>query len=99
ALTPFQSASKGAADLASVVIRSPEDLPSIDLSRYRLVILANVPQFTAEQVRLLEQSVYDGGGLLLAPGSLARVDAYNTQLYRDGQGLMPARLESPTAAD
>jgi hypothetical protein len=59
------------------------------------VILANVPRFSLRQVRQLEQYVYGGGGLLVAPGNLAYVDDYNAQLWREGSGVLPAQLESP----
>jgi hypothetical protein len=64
-----------------------------------VVILANIPRFTVQQARQLEQYVYGGGGLLIAPGNLARIDDYNTQLWRDGAGVMPAQLESPVPPD
>ena len=37
--------------------------------------------------------------MLIAPGSLSRIDDYNSQLYRDGAGILPAMLEPPTAPD
>jgi hypothetical protein len=43
--------------------------------------------------------VFSGGQLLIAPGSLSRIDDYNEQLYREGAGIMPAKLQEPTAAD
>ena len=49
--------------------------------------------------RALEQFVYDGGGLLVAPGNLSRVDNYNDQLWRDGGGILPAELLDATSAE
>jgi len=37
--------------------------------------------------------VYEGGGLIIAPGNFTRVENFNSLLYRDGLGLAPAKLE------
>jgi hypothetical protein len=63
------------------------------------VVLANVPRLTAVQARQLEQYVYGGGGLLVAPGNLSRAEDYNAQLWRDGAGLLPAGLETLASPD
>jgi hypothetical protein len=64
-----------------------------------VVVLANVERFTNEQAKAVEQFVYDGGGLLVAPGNLSRYDEYNAALYRAGAGVLPGALYPPTAAD
>jgi hypothetical protein len=69
------------------------------LRNYQVVVLANVPQLSQTQALALEQFVYEGGGLWVAPGSLTRVDNYNRELYRDGTGILPARLAPATAED
>jgi hypothetical protein len=99
ALAPYQTALKKQGDPATVSVRGIAQWDKIDLSKYRVVILANVPQVTAEMARALEQKVYEGGGLILCPGSLSRIDNGNAVLYRGGLGLMPAKLEPPTPAD
>ena len=40
--------------------------------------------------------VYGGGGLLVAPGNLSRIENYNEQLWRDGSGILPAELQDAT---
>jgi hypothetical protein len=70
-----------------------------DLRKYQVLILANVPQLTLAQTVAVEQFVYEGGGLWIAPGGLTRADSLNTMLYRGGAGVMPARLLAPTAED
>ncbi|MGE5611374.1 MAG: BatA domain-containing protein [Bacillota bacterium] len=99
ALAPYQTALKRRGDPAVVSIRGTEEWNKIDLAKYQVVILANVPQISLDQARALEQKVFEGAGLIIAPGSLARVDNYNSVLYRDGTGLMPARLAVPVSAD
>lgn len=69
------------------------------LSDFQVVVLANLERFTARQVTALEQYVYDGGGVLVAPGNLSRAEEYNAALYRGGQGILPAALHPPTAVD
>ena len=99
ALAPFKSGQKRGADPAVVTIKSVEEWPAADLGKYHVIILANLPQITADQARALEQRVYEGAGLIIAPGNLVRVDNFNAMLYRDGQGLSPARLDAPVSAD
>jgi hypothetical protein len=99
ALAPHASAGRAGADPARVQVASAYDWPELDRRTHRVVILANVPRLSERQARQIEQFVYGGGGLLVAPGNLSRVDDYNSELWRDGAGMLPARLESPVAAD
>jgi hypothetical protein len=62
-------------------------------ARPRVVILADVPRLTDEQRTALESFVAEGGGVLFALGERVEQDFYNQQLYRDGHGLLPGRLE------
>lgn len=86
-------------DLCSVQVEPFENWNEENLRTFQVVILANVPELTPTQALTLEQFVYEGGGLFIAPGNLTRVENYNTLLYRAGTGIMPARLLSPTAED
>jgi hypothetical protein len=94
ALAPFASATgQLGRDPCVVDVRPAEQWPAdVSLAPYDVVILANVERFDARQVRDLEQFVYAGGGLLISPGSLTRVDNYNEMIYRGGSGLMPSEL-------
>jgi hypothetical protein len=71
----------------------------VGLSNFQVVVLANIESFTPTEARAVEQYVYGGGRLLIAPGSLSRFDEYNRMLYRDGAGILPAELDAPTPAD
>jgi len=82
-----------------VDVVSAEDWPVLDRQRHQVLILANVARLSAAQARQIEQYAYGGGGVLVAPGNLVRVDDYNDQLWRDGAGLLPAELDSAVAAD
>jgi hypothetical protein len=70
-----------------------------DLGQFQVVVLANIEQFGEAHVRAIEQYVYGGGGLLIAPGGLSRIENYNEQLWRDGSGILPAELEDATPVD
>jgi hypothetical protein len=103
ALAPYWSRRGGdpkkSGDLAIVHVRNSGDLGAINFRDYQVIILANVPQMSAETARALEQRVYEGGGLIIAPGNLTRIDSFNSLLYRDGLGLSPAKLEPAVAGD
>jgi hypothetical protein len=99
ALMPFAAAGESGADPAQVQVVSADAWPELDRSKHRVVILANVARFTPRQVRQIEQYVYGGGGLLVTAGNLVRIDDYNSQLWRDGAGVLPAELEPAVAAD
>ncbi len=99
ALAPHRSAGVAGNDPCSVTILASESWTEADLAKYRVVILANVERFTPAAAHALAKYVYSGGRLLVAPGSLSRVEDYNAQLYRDGAGILPAMLQAPTAAD
>lgn len=100
ALAPFQAATgQPGRDPCTVEIKTVEQWAEANLASYDVVILANVERFDRRQVQELEQYVYAGGGLLIAPGNLSRVDNYNELFYRDGAGLLPAELLLPTPGD
>jgi hypothetical protein len=44
----------------------------------------------------LEKFVSEGGGLILFSGDLMDITAYNERMYRDGKGLLPAKLDGAT---
>jgi hypothetical protein len=99
ALSPERSLHRGGSDPCKVDVVAADHWPSDGLEHYQVVILANVERFSAVQSREIEQYVYGGGGLLIAPGNLARVDNYDQQLWREGAGILPAELQDATSAD
>jgi len=99
ALAPFASLSRKGSDVAALTVRSSETWQQQDLQSCDVVVLANLPQLAQQQVRSIESFVYGGGGLLVAPGNLTRIDSYNTLLYRDGAGVVGAALLTPTPGD
>lgn len=71
-----------------------------DLGGCDAVFLCDVPRLSPAEVRRLEGHVRAGGAVLVALGDRVDLGAYNDLLYRDGRGLLPARLigvQRPTA--
>lgn len=99
ALAPHAAAGMKDADPFVVTSLSADHWADVDLERFGVVVLANVERFSAAQARRLERYVYGGGKLLVAPGSLSRYSDYNSTLYREGGGILPAQLEAPTPPD
>jgi hypothetical protein len=100
ALAPHQAAGlKQESDPCLVSILAADQWTGPEIDAYQVVIAANVESFSSRQVSALEQYVYDGGRVLIAPGSLSRADDYNDELYRDGAGILPGELQPPTPAD
>jgi hypothetical protein len=82
-------------DFAPVHLTEPLD-PTRPDSRPRVLVLADVPHLTEAQRQAVEQFLAEGGGVLVAPAARAEgsADFYNRELYRDGNGWLPARLEA-----
>ncbi|MDB5338406.1 MAG: hypothetical protein JWN70_4025, partial [Planctomycetaceae bacterium] len=59
----------------------------------QLLILANVPQLTPQQVTTVQSFVDGGGGLLMALGDRVDHTFYNDKLFALGQGMLPGTLE------
>lgn len=73
---------------------SEADLASEDLSQYDCVFLCNVALFTPTEAALLRSYAEAGGGVVFALGDRVKPENYNSLLYRDGQGVLPAALGS-----
>jgi len=78
--------------LAAEVCRADE-MPQLSTGKYHLVVLHDVAELTHRHVSEIERFVDAGGGLLILPGGRTRPKAYNSLLYRDSDGPLPARLE------
>src|SRR5207244_9785486 len=69
-----------------------------DLSPFDCVFLCDVPRLSEREVGRLETHLQRGGGLVICLGPGVDLEAYNRLLYRDGQGLLPAKLVGVTRA-
>jgi hypothetical protein len=63
-------------------------------TKARVLVLCDVARLLAKQQQAVAQFLKNGGGVLVTLGR--RVDGrfYNEQLFRDGEGWLPARLEA-----
>jgi hypothetical protein len=68
------------------------ELPTVSLVDYDVVVLCNVGLLTEPEAALLETFVRSGGGLVILPGNRVSADSYNQRLFRDGNGILPARM-------
>lgn len=83
-------------DSAGVFVRpriiAEGELSSVSLATYDVVVLCNVGLLTEPEATVLETFVRSGGGLVILPGDRVNADSYNQRLFRDGAGILPARL-------
>lgn len=71
------------------------DLPMQDLSRFDVVILANVPDIAPEQARSLERYVRAGNGLIWFAGDRVKADVWNKRSALGDAPLLPAMIGQP----
>jgi len=69
------------------------ELDDVEFDSYHVVILANVGRLSRTARRKLETFVADGGGLVIFAGDQMDLDAYNAELYRNGDGVLPLAME------
>ncbi|MBN1916834.1 MAG: BatA domain-containing protein [Verrucomicrobia bacterium] len=93
ALNPFRLGEEPGTTMFAPQVISPGELSAPALEGQDAVVLANVDFFDEGTVALLERFVRDGGGLLVFTGDKASIIQYNRDLYKDGEGLLPAALE------
>lgn len=94
ALRPYNAVKGSLADLVATRVIEQNQLDEGKLKDVRVVILANVREIWDHQVKLLEEFVRGGGGLLIFPGSRINPAWYNQRLGADGKGLMPCSLST-----
>ncbi|MBT6154228.1 MAG: VWA domain-containing protein [Planctomycetaceae bacterium] len=63
-----------------------------DLSRYDCIFLCNVATFEPREAGILHAYLEGGGGVVFCLGDQVRQESYNRQLFRDGEGILPAKL-------
>ncbi len=95
ALQPFAAAGKTGSDPCKVTVVPVDSATSAEVSAAQVVVLANVTALSPAMATIIEQFIYDGGGVMVAPGNLSRPADYNEKLFRDGAGWLPAKLSPP----
>lgn len=78
------------------VIETPRYLSIQPLDDYQVVYLLDVPHLDRSAVTALEEFVRAGGGLGIFLGEKSGSRFLNEELYRNGDGLMPAPVAGPT---
>lgn len=71
------------------------DINNAKLSNYDCVVFANVGSVLPDSVKNLEDYVRGGGGLIIFLGDKVDREFYNTQLYKEGRGLLPLAFDPP----
>lgn len=99
ALMPFKTSGTSGTDPTEIRRVQMGEVTAELLAGVDVVIVSDPVEAPVLQARLLEQFVYQGGGLLVAPGDQTRIESLNRQLWKDGVGLLPARLKSVAPAD
>jgi hypothetical protein len=84
-------------------VKSPaflRDATLESLNGYSAIYLLDVPRLDGRAAETLDGYVRGGGGLCIFAGAEINTGFYNQQLYREGQGLLPAPVgaESDLAA-
>lgn len=92
ALMPWSASGEQGSDPANVTVVTSARWLTPDAGKWPVVVLANIASLSDAQAREVEQYVYSGGGLILTVGNLVQSGEYNRQLFREGSGILPAKL-------
>ena len=85
---------KGRGDDSPIRVHQIEapDLAIEQLGDYDVILLANVPDPSAETVGRLKKFVQRGGGLIVFAGDRVDADQYNDRFGKGADGLLPASI-------
>ncbi|TWU01653.1 BatA domain-containing protein [Neorhodopirellula pilleata] len=72
---------------------TPDVLPTMDLSKQRVVVIPNLTRLSEDSVRVLTEFVSEGGGLWIGLGPRTDIDFFNHHLFADASGLAPLRID------
>ncbi|MBN2136826.1 MAG: BatA domain-containing protein [Sedimentisphaerales bacterium] len=92
ALQPFTSAAATLSDLITTRLITPDKLTAKELMEHRVVVLANVPRLSDLQIKIIEDYVRRGGGLLVFCGDRIDPDWYNNKMVASATGLLPCEF-------
>lgn len=77
-------------------IEQPRFLSLQPLQKFHSIYLVNIDRLEGSAIRALEEYAAGGGGVAFFLGPVWRTKFINEQLYRDGRGLFPIPVASPT---
>lgn len=94
ALTPHAAAATSLRDLIRTRKVDLRKLRDSDYKQTQVIILADVERLQGRALSELDRFVKEGGGLLVFAGPDCDTDWYNRELYRKGDGLLPAPIKA-----
>lgn len=99
ALTPHTAAANSLKDLIRTRKIDQRKLRRDDYKDAEVIILANCPRLQGNDLSELEKFVKAGGGLLIFAGPDIDIEHYNRELFRKGEGLLPAAIKGMARAE
>lgn len=99
ALTPHTAAANSLKDLIRTRKIEQRKLRRDDYKGAEVIILADCPRIQGSDLAELDKFVKGGGGLLLFAGPDIEIDWYNRELFRKGEGLLPAAIKGQARAE
>jgi hypothetical protein len=92
AVSPLERPGLDKSSIFTAKVLYPANIIRENLSDYSAVVLLGMERVSADLVNKLEPYVRDGGNALFFLSGRTNPWEYNEKLYRDGKGLLPARL-------
>lgn len=92
ALNPFPGASQSDKALYKFTWATTDALSTEDLNNYAFVIMDDVQAITTTEASFVEEYVANGGGLLVNLGPSVDIENYNSNLYKEGNGILSWQL-------
>ena len=83
----------GSTPIKTTVLPDTDWFEQPSVGNYDLVVLANVERLPPRRAEQLKAVVEAGSGLIIFTGDQVDPTAYNAELYADGNGLLPAKIE------
>ncbi|MCB1096859.1 MAG: PQQ-binding-like beta-propeller repeat protein [Verrucomicrobiae bacterium] len=78
----------------STTVVDESEFSTLELDPFQVIYLCNVYAIPDDRRIALENWVRGGGGLVVSLGDQIDQNDWNDKLFRNGQGLLPVRLES-----
>ncbi|MEM9345727.1 MAG: BatA domain-containing protein [Planctomycetota bacterium] len=83
----------GSTPIKTTVLPDTEWFEQPTVGNYDLVVLANVERIPRRRAEQLQSMVEAGSGLIIFTGDQVDPTAYNSDLFDNGNGLLPAKIE------
>ncbi|PCJ58279.1 MAG: hypothetical protein COA79_13560 [Planctomycetota bacterium] len=77
-----------------IIVKSESEFNSTSLNNYEVIYLCNLYRLSQEKINEIEDWVNEGGSLIFTLGDQIDDNFYNDYLFKDGGGILPAKLNS-----